>query len=64
MRVVGYVRVSTEKQFRDGLSLSIQEEKVRGYCQLHGHELLELIPDVGVSFKSLKQQVFSVRSRY
>ena len=32
LRVIGYVRVSTEEQATGGFSLEAQEAKVRGYC--------------------------------
>ncbi len=53
MIVVGYVRVSSEEQAREGVSLAPQAEKVRLYCQLHGLEVLDVVVDAGVSAKSL-----------
>lgn len=53
MRVVGYVRVSTEEQAADGVSLADQAEKVGLYARLHGHELAEVVADRGASAKSL-----------
>ena len=53
MRVVGYVRVSTEEQASGGVSLDVQAEKLRLYCQLHGLTLLEVIADEGRSGKDL-----------
>lgn len=53
MRVVGYTRVSTREQARDGLSLFVQREKLELYCKLHGHELVDVIEDPGESAKSL-----------
>jgi DNA invertase Pin-like site-specific DNA recombinase len=32
MQVIGYARVSTEDQARDGVSLSAQEAKIEAYC--------------------------------
>lgn len=49
MKAVGYVRVSTEEQARQGVSLEAQEERIRLYCQLQGLELVELIREEGVS---------------
>jgi DNA invertase Pin-like site-specific DNA recombinase len=46
---VGYVRVSTEEQAREGVSLNAQEQKLRAYCALMGLELVELIREEGVS---------------
>lgn len=49
MRVISYVRVSTSEQARDGLSLGVQESRMRAYCEAHGHELLRIEKDAGVS---------------
>ena len=53
MRIVGYVRVSTEDQSRDGVSLDVQREKVRLFAELHGLDLAETITDAGASAKTL-----------
>lgn len=53
MRVAGYVRVSSEDQARDGVSLDAQREKVRLFAELHGLVLAEVVTDAGVSAKSL-----------
>jgi site-specific DNA recombinase len=53
MRVVGYVRVSTDEQASDGVSLAAQEAKVRAYCGLYELELVELVRDPGASAKTL-----------
>ena len=49
IRAVAYVRVSTEEQANEGVSLEAQEVKVRAYCALRGLELVELVIDAGVS---------------
>lgn len=53
LRVVGYVRVSTDKQAEKGIGLKVQRRKVRTYAELHDLELVELIEDDGHSAKSL-----------
>jgi DNA invertase Pin-like site-specific DNA recombinase len=45
----GYVRVSTEEQAREGLSLDAQREQLASYAQMRGLELVEVIADEGVS---------------
>ena len=55
MRVIGYVRVSTEEQASGGVSLAAQEAKVRAYAALHDLELIDVIVDAGESGKSLKR---------
>jgi site-specific DNA recombinase len=49
MRLIGYVRVSTDDQAANGHSLGQQMERLRQYCALHDHELVELVTDEGVS---------------
>jgi DNA invertase Pin-like site-specific DNA recombinase len=55
MRVIGYVRVSTDEQASHGVSLAAQAEKVRGYCSLYELELVALVEDAGASAKSLER---------
>jgi len=49
MKLIGYIRVSTDEQAKDGQSLSIQDLQLHKYCELHGHELIDVIVDDGVS---------------
>lgn len=51
MRTVGYIRVSTEGQANDGVSLEAQEAKIRAYCGLNDMELVEVYVDAGLSGK-------------
>lgn len=48
-RAVAYVRVSTEEQATEGVSLEAQIASVRAYAQLRGLELVEVVVDAGVS---------------
>lgn len=49
MNLVGYLRVSTEEQAREGVSLAQQLQRLEAYCALHGHTLVRSFPDEGVS---------------
>ncbi len=49
MAVYGYCRVSTARQADDGLSLDVQRRQIRGYCEMHGLDLTELVTEEGVS---------------
>lgn len=49
---VGYVRVSTDEQARDGVSLDAQQERIRAYALATGRELAEVIVDAGESAKT------------
>ena len=48
-KAVGYVRVSTEEQAREGVSLDAQECRLRAYCTAAGLELVHLVREEGVS---------------
>ena len=55
IRAVGYVRVSTEIQVSEGVSLETQRVKIRAHCIAHDIDLIEIISDDGVSAKSLER---------
>lgn len=52
-KVVGYVRVSTDKQADHGISLDAQKTKIRQYAELYDLDLVAIIEDAGLSAKSL-----------
>lgn len=45
MRVIAYLRVSTERQVKDGFGLADQEKQVRAWCRANGHKLIRLVKD-------------------
>jgi len=51
IKLVGYCRVSTEEQAREGLSLDVQEDKIIQYAELHNLGRVEMIKDEGLSGK-------------
>lgn len=51
MIAIGYVRVSSEKQVEDGVSLAVQREKIEAYAKLYSADLLEVCADEGLSGK-------------
>ncbi len=55
LRVIGYTRVSTEEQAKEGISLQAQKAKLEAYAALYGVQIVELIEEAGVSAKSLKR---------
>lgn len=55
MRVIGYARVSTDDQAREGCSLSQQSERIEAYATARGFELVRIEVDAGVSAKSLER---------
>lgn len=56
MKAIGYVRVSTEEQAREGISLDNQKAKIEAYCELNDLELVETIEDAGKSGKDLNRE--------
>jgi DNA invertase Pin-like site-specific DNA recombinase len=46
LRVIGYVRVSTEEQGRDGHGLRGQIDVLARWCAAQGYDLVTVIPDV------------------
>jgi site-specific DNA recombinase len=46
---VGYVRVSSETQVQEGVSLEAQEAKIRAWCEVSGFKLINLHIDAGLS---------------
>ena len=51
MKAIGYVRVSTQGQVEDGVSLDAQEAKVRAWADLNGAEEVVIFRDEGISGK-------------
>jgi site-specific DNA recombinase len=47
MRVVGYIRVSTDGQAEHGLGLEIQERAIRKWARAEGHRLVGVLSDKG-----------------
>ncbi len=47
MRVIGYVRVSTNEQPENGVSLGAQEQKIRAYCKGNGWQCIGVVRDDG-----------------
>jgi site-specific DNA recombinase len=52
---VGYCRVSTDEQAREGISLNNQREKIEVYCKLNDFTLVEIITDEEISAKNLNR---------
>jgi site-specific DNA recombinase len=55
VKAIGYVRVSTDQQANEGVSIDLQIEKIKQYCNLYGYELHDIIIDAGLSAKSLNR---------
>lgn len=49
MKVIGYLRVSTERQAEEGLGLGVQCDAVRRWANDHGHRVVGWYSDEGTS---------------
>ncbi len=48
-KVIGYIRVSTKNQVREGYSLSYQRDEILKYCKTNNLELVGIYEDAGIS---------------
>ena len=55
MKAVGYIRVSTEEQANEGVSLDNQKAKIKAYANLKDLQLVGIIKDAGLSAKNLNR---------
>jgi DNA invertase Pin-like site-specific DNA recombinase len=55
---VGYLRVSTEDQAREGFSLDAQRARIRAYCSAKGYTLLHEFVDDGYSGRTTNRPAF------
>lgn len=49
LRLVGYLRVSTDRQAEQGLGLEVQERAIREWARRGGHRLAAIFRDEGIS---------------
>ncbi len=49
MKALCYIRVSTQEQVHEGVSLDNQRQRIQNYCTYRGFELVDVIEDAGVS---------------
>jgi len=49
VNAIGYIRVSTEEQAREGVSLENQKARIEQYCVYRNLALTDIIADAGVS---------------
>ena len=55
MKAIGYIRVRTEDQAREGVSLDNQRERIRNFCSAKEWSLDKIISDAGYSAKDLNR---------
>lgn len=58
--VIGYVRVSTTGQAKDGYSLTYQQDEIRSYCQQQGWNLIHIYTDEGISGAKVDEETLEV----
>src|SRR5262245_2046932 len=52
---IGYVRVSTQEQATEGVSLAATREWLRAYCKSNDIKLIDIIADEGLSGSTLER---------
>lgn len=60
MNVIGYVRVSTQGQTKDGYSLAYQQDEIRFFCQEQGWNLITIYSDEGISGAKVDEEALEV----
>lgn len=55
-QAIAYVRVSTTGQAEDGVSLDAQRSKIAAWCEVMGHELVQVFVDEGISGHSMEKR--------
>ncbi|MEA3378175.1 MAG: recombinase family protein [Nanoarchaeota archaeon] len=55
-KVGAYIRVSTEEQAKEGISISAQIQRCTDFCKARGWEMPKLYTDAGLSAGSMKRQ--------
>ncbi len=56
MKAIAYIRVSTEEQAKEGVSLENQKTRIRAFCEAKEWELTEIVADEGLSATTLKRE--------
>ena len=49
MKAIGYIRVSTQGQADDGVSLEAQKAKIEAWCLANDYSLVDMFVDAGIS---------------
>jgi site-specific DNA recombinase len=52
---IAYIRVSTQGQVEDGVSLDAQRSKIAAWCGVMGYELVQTFADEGISGHSMEK---------
>jgi site-specific DNA recombinase len=60
MNVVGYIRVSTQGQAKEGYSLKYQEDEIKAYCEEQDLNLIHIFRDEGISGAKLNEEALEI----
>ena len=55
-KAIGYIRVSTEQQADEGVSLAAQRAKITAWSELNDYELVAIYEDAGISGKTVSKR--------
>ena len=53
---IGYIRVSTQDQVDEGVSLDAQRDKIAAWCTLHDYELVDVHQDAGITGSTMSKR--------
>ncbi len=55
MQAIGHIRVSTQGQADEGISLEAQKAKIEAWCTVNDYSLVDVFVDVGISGKDMNR---------
>jgi site-specific DNA recombinase len=55
-KAIGYIRVSTDRQAQEGVSLDAQRDKIESWCKANDYTLAGVYIDAGLSGKSMAKR--------
>jgi len=53
---IAYIRVSTDRQASEGVSLEAQQSRIEQWCKANGYELAHVFVDAGISGKKMENR--------
>ncbi len=60
MNVIGYVRVSTQGQAKEGYSALYQQDEIRKLCKDNNWRLIDIYSDLGISGAKVDEEALEV----
>lgn len=60
MNVIGYVRVSTQGQAKEGYSALYQQDEIRKFCKENNWTLIDIYSDLGISGAKVDEEAMEV----